>query len=122
MFAVKVPIKVEKTILGDILETALVGSMWVSEFEVVDRTPDIRQPVSDWFNQGFRVKVTDDEDGKSYVVDQYLLLHGIKLYLAKGRNNCGGCIVDGAIDPANIDQGDADCILQYAIFKDIIYG
>lgn len=64
------------------------------------------------------VKLTTDED-EVHELTLEKMQKGIKMFLSNNRANC---IYDGKVDAGNIDSGDSDCILQYALFGEVIYG
>ena len=67
------------------------------------------------------VEPFDDEETEWYVLDKEKFMTGLKLFLEDPVRLAGAICRDG-LDPCNIDAGDADTIIQLALFGDIIYG
>lgn len=61
---------------------------------------------------GGELTITDRADDKEFTLDMDMLLKGYKLYFENG----------GDLDSDNMDANDADAILQYALFGELIYG
>lgn len=60
----------------------------------------------------------DDPDTESWTLTLEKLLNGIKLYFEQG---CHVQVEDNTIDTCDIDANDADCIVQFALFGEVIY-
>lgn len=52
-----------------------------------------------------------------FTIEQFM--QGFRLYLEQG---CHVNIEDNAIDTCDIDASDADCIVQFGIFGEVVYG
>lgn len=61
----------------------------------------------------------DDPDTESWTLTLDKLLNGIKLYFEDG---CHVKVEDNSIDTSDIDANDADCIVQFALFGEVVYG
>lgn len=61
----------------------------------------------------------DDPDTESWTLTLSKLLNGVKLYFEDG---CHVEVENNAIDTGDIDANDADCIVQFALFGEVVYG
>ena len=116
----KINIKVEELTHDDIvniLSTALYGSPYlvvdntVKEYE--EATGDtIEDRLADMLLKGQKVVLIDAEEDKKHNLTLSKLKKGWGQYIAKG----------GSTDIEDYDLLDADAIIQYSIFGDVIYG
>ena len=66
---------------------------------------------------GKAVILIDEEDETEYQLTLEKLVEGCRIYtIRKGKD------IQKALDEADFDANDADAIIQYALFGDIIYG
>ncbi len=95
--------------IDNIVDSALYSgiSYWCSLGEVGRHIKGV-EFMSHEISKGGTLKLTDGEDGKVYLLTKAKLLKGVSLY----HNH----------DYENYDAGDADCIIQLAIFGEVIYG
>lgn len=49
-------------------------------------------------------------------------LQGFALWLKNGGDRHGAVAEDGTVDTSNIDAAAADCIIQYALFGEVVFG
>lgn len=105
--------------IDDIMATALEGgiSYWCDDAEVIG---DYRgEYASEQISRGGTLKLHDYEEDKIYELTLSKFLNG----LAKVVGERGLDVLnEGKIDPSNIDAEDADAIIQYAIFGEVVYG
>lgn len=118
--------------IDDIVATALEGGInyWCREAEVVGEY--LGEYASEQISRGGVLKLHDIENGKTYKLNKEKLVNGIKMYLedtekpydildvgqssvgcSKGEYTLDCCMVDGCV---------ADMIIQYALFKEIMFG
>jgi len=133
----EMPIRIEFNLkitdqdIEDIVVTAIEGGIgyWAcldntteewNEFEKSNLTTS--EYCSKLLLDGKKLRFIDDEDrNTSWLLDIDMLLNGIKMYI----ESCSTDIVDSGcfeLDLCNLDANSADCIFQYALFKEIVYG
>lgn len=61
------------------------------------------------------------EENEEYLLDKKKSLRGLKIFLDNSEGKI--CKLDSGyeVDPTNIDANDADSIIQYAIFGELVY-
>ena len=110
---------VTKTLTSD-------GSKYV--IRVGNKTIDLLgEYASDQISRGGQLKIFDSEDfieEECVILDKEKLIKGIKLYVSNSSTNIlvqdrkQGLI----IDTCQVDAEVADCIIQYALFDEIVFG
>lgn len=114
--------------IRDIVITALEGgiSYWAcldNTGATHDGTP-ISEQATDVLLTGGSLTFTDAEGdpdapgAESWTLTLSKLLNGIKLYFEEG---CHVKVEDNAIDTCDVDANDADCIVQFAIFGEVVF-
>ena len=101
----------------NLLSTALYGSPW---FMVDNTTKEYKESDGDTIEdklvhmlyKGQEVIIIDTEEDKSYKLTSEKLLKGLSEFIRHG----------GSADIDDYDWCDADSVLQYALFGDVIYG
>lgn len=119
---VKQSIVVTEEDIDDIMCAALEGGItyWCCKAEVVG------EYLGEWGHEqiarGGTLKLHDREEDEVYELTREKLLNGIKLaYDYDCYHDYEWC--DGhSLDCCQIDADVADCIVQYALFGDVIYG
>ena len=122
-------IKVTEEDIEDIMCTALEGGIGYlacldnTEKEFVDAPKD--EPYSETcakiILRGGEIRLICEEDNESYYLNLNKFLTGIQLWIDGGYDMYGA--VDGdELDCGSIDSECADCIIQLALFDDIVYG
>lgn len=112
--------------IDDIMVSALEGGIcyWVSKVVVVGGKY-FGEYASEQISRGGELEIWLHEpldDGKKmYILTRDEFLHGFQLWIEKGGDQCGA-VCDGEVDCGEIDGCEADCIIQYALFDDIIFG
>ncbi len=120
--------------IDDIVCTAFEGGItyWCNRVEVVGEL--LGKYASDQISRGGKLKIYvdepfDEDDTTEYELDRVKLLRGLQMYLAFPCKPCGITDIswrDGkkaiVIDTSNVDAEVADMIIQFALFKEIIYG
>lgn len=105
--------------IDDIMVFALEGGItyWCSKAEVVGET--LGEYASDQISRGGELHLYDCESDEVYTLTLDKFLKGLSRYLCA----CYDQITDDdCIDPGEIDAERADCIIQYALFNEIVYG
>lgn len=104
--------------IDDILCTALeVGiNYWVDSYRI-KTNPGNCKYVSDVVSKGGTIEI-DVIDDETHELNKEKLQKGIEMFLNEYPNKID---VDGCIDPGDIDAYDADCIVQYALFNELVY-
>ena len=105
--------------IDDIMCGALEGGItyWCSRAEVVGEY--LGEYASEQISRGGELRLYDCESDKVYTLTLDKFLRGLTMYI----RSCYGCVVEnGCLEPGAIDAEGADCIIQYALFGDVIYG
>ena len=105
--------------IDDIMATALESGItyWCCAVEVVGGY--LGEYASDQISRGGMLKLYDSESNDHYWLDRNDFLRGVKLYFEEGFHVK---VENNRIDVADIDANDADCIIQFALFGEVIYG
>lgn len=108
--------------IDDIMVCALEGGVnyWCREAEVIEE-----KRVADWGHEqiarGGVLMLHDAEEDEIYELNLEKFLTGFKLWVAQGMDTYGA--VSGRdVDCGMIDAGDADSIIQLALFGEVVYG
>lgn len=114
-------IKVNAEDIDGIMACALEGGItyWCDEARVVGEY--LGEYASDQISRGGQLLLHDMEAEETYLLNKEKFLNGLKLFLNDSEGKI--CKLDGGyeVDPANIDANDADSIIQYAIFGELVY-
>ncbi len=101
------------------MSAALDGGItgWCGRTEVVgERRGEF---ASDEISRGGELRLYDMESDEAYTLTLDMFLRGLSRYI-------GGCYdyvtENGSLDVGQIDAEGADCIVQYALFGDVVYG
>lgn len=123
-------VRVRNEDIDDIMVSALEGGInyWCRKVEV--KGDYFGEYASDQISRGGELVLHDAEENKLYTISKEKFIEGLKKYIAAGNTGCiareknsiGVYTGKLNIDPCNIDAGAADCIIQYALFGDVIYG
>lgn len=111
--------KVTDQDINDIMSAALDGGItgWCGRTEVVGER--CGKYASDEISRGGELRLYDMETDEVYTLTLDKFLRGLSQYI-------GGCYdyvtENGSLDAGQIDAEGADCIIQFALFGDIIYG
>lgn len=110
-------IRVTNEDIDDIMESAMTGcTYWCERVEPVDHY--LGQYANEQISRGGSLKFFSLEDGSCEVLTKTKFRNGLSKWLEKVKPVTEG----GRIDPGQMDANDADAIIQYALFDDIIYG
>lgn len=114
-------IKVNAEDIDDIMACALEGGItfWCDEVRVVGEY--LGEYASDQISRGGQLLLHDMEEEETYLLSKEKFLKGLKIFLDNSEGKI--CKLDSGyeVDPANIDANDADSIIQYAIFGELVY-
>lgn len=120
-FSIRVEVEVSLTQqdIDDIMVTALEGGIcyWCRKAEVVGEY--LGEYASDQISRGGSLVLHDAESTQTWELNREKFLKGVKLYFEHG---CNMQVEGGCIDTGDIDASDADCIVQFAIFGEVVYG
>lgn len=105
--------------IDDIMVAALEGGInyWCREAEVVGKY--LGEYASDQISRGGSIILHDSESSDKWELTLEKFLNGVKLYFEDG---CHVQVEDNCIDAGDIDAGDADCIVQFALFGEVVFG
>lgn len=105
--------------IDDIMAVALDGGIcyWCRKAEVVGEY--LGEYASDQISRGGALILYDAESAQTWELTLEKFLNGVKLYFEQG---CHVQVEDNAIDAGDIDANDADCIIQFAIFGEVVFG
>ena len=105
--------------IDDIMVTALEGGInyWCRKAEVMGGY--LGEAASDQISRGGSLILHDAESSDKWELTLEKFLNGVKLYFEDGYNVQ---VEDNCIDAGDIDAGDADCIVQFALFGKVVFG
>ena len=105
--------------IDDIMVTALEGGInyWCRKAKVVGEY--LGECASEQISRGGTLVLYDAESSDQWELTLEKFLNGVKLYFEQG---CHVQVEDNAIDAGDIDAGDADCIIQFALFGKEVFG
>ena len=105
--------------IDDIMATALEGGInyWCRKAEVVGEY--LGEYASEQISRGGSLTLYDAESSDKWELTLEKFLNGVKLYFEQG---CHVQVEDNAIDACDIDASDADCIVQFAVFGEVVFG
>ena len=128
-----VQIELKPDDINDILCTAFEGGVdyWCSGFVGMggnlDQLPENQIEIEyEYEHVGYGGKLQVKDDEKTYLLTQENFQSGLQKWIDKNPNS-----VEihhdyrnkyTTLDIGNIDAGDADCIVQYALFGELVYG
>lgn len=117
----KMKVRLQESDVDDIMTTALEWGInyWCDRVEVVGE--DRAEYIGDEISRGGKLRIHDKEEDEWYVLDMEKLCKGVKLWLESGGDDYGAFSGDGSVDCGKIDGGAADCIVQYALFGEIVF-
>lgn len=105
--------------IDDIMAVALDGGIcyWCRKAEVVGEY--LGEYASDQISRGGALILHDAESAQTWELTLEKFLKGVKLYFEQG---CHVQVGDNAIDTCDIDANDADCIVQFSVFGEVMFG
>lgn len=105
--------------IDDIMDAALAGGIfyWCEAVEVDGEY--LGEYASEQISRGGTLILYDSEENKTYTLNKEKFIEGMKKYI----ESYGVFINRGMnINTCDIDSEAADCIIQYALFGDVIFG
>ena len=121
-FTVRAEVEVNLTQqdIDDIMVAALEGGIcyWCRKAEVVGEC--LGEYASDQISRGGSLILHDAESSDKWELTLDKFLKGVGLYIKEGS----GVMVEDfkLVDIGCIDGPDADCIIQYALFGELVFG
>lgn len=105
--------------IDDIMAVAMEGGIcyWCRKAEVVGEY--LGEYASDQISRGGALILHDAESAQTWELTLEKFLKGVKLYFEQG---CHVQVEDNAIDTCDIDANDADCIVQFSVFGEVMFG
>jgi hypothetical protein len=115
---IEIPVNITMQDIDDILTTAFEGGInyWCESVKVDGEY--LGEYASEQISRHGGLYLTDAEDDQVYYLEINSFLNGLKLYLKDNPE----LVENGTIDTCNVDADVADCIVQLAIFKEVVYG
>ena len=108
--------------IDDIMACALEGSInyWCKEAKVIGEY--LGEYASEQISRGGILELYDTEDDEVYLFDIKKFIQGFEAWVENGYDYNGAVSANGKVDTSLIDAGDADTIIQFALFDEIVYG
>lgn len=110
--------------IDDIMVSALEGGIvyWCYRAETVGKPKG--KYASDQISRGGTLRLYDREDESVYELTKEKLVKGIAMYLENPTQSDVLEVIDHELrlDTSYVDADVSDCMVQYALFDDIIYG
>jgi hypothetical protein len=108
--------------IDDIIACALEGGInyWCSEAKVIGEY--LGEYASEQISRGGILELYDAEDDEAYMLDAKKFMYGFETWIENGYDYNGAVGANGKVDTSLIDAGDADTIIQLALFDEVVYG
>ena len=106
--------------VDDILCNAFEGgvtSMWCGGIRIVGEK--LGEHAFEQISRGGSLIIIDDETEKEYELNLDNFMRGLQMFL---QEDFGPYVYEGKVDPGEMDAIASDCVLQYAIFGEAVYG
>lgn len=119
---IQMTVELKQEDVDDIMVGALEGGInyWCYRAEVVEDCY-YGEFASEQISRGGSLRLYDSECDKVYALDLEKFVRGFKMWVKNGYDN-HGAIIGGEVECGNIDAEDADQIVQFAIFGEVVYG
>ena len=119
MVRAQIEVNLSQQDIDDIMVTALEGGInyWCRKAKVVGEY--LGDAASDQISRGGSLTLYDAESSDKWELTLEKFLNGVKLYFEQGYHVQ---VEDNAIETGDIDAGDADCIVQFALFGEVVFG
>lgn len=117
-----VKVKLTEEDIDDIMCSALEGGItyWCRKAEVAG------EYLGEWGHEqiarGGTLVLCDAESSDKWELTLDKFLAGVKMWLESGGTRCLTDLGDGRIDTCNVDGYEADSIVQYALFGELVFG
>lgn len=104
--------------IDDIMATALNSiGYWCGKVDIFGER--LGKCASEQISRGGALILHDVKGNKAWKLTWAKFLNGVKLYFEQG---CHVKVEDNAIDTDDISANDADCIVQFALFGEVVFG
>ena len=122
--SVEFKVRITDEDIDDIMVSALEGGInyWCCRAEAVGLP--LGEYASDQISRGGMLRLYDREDESAYELTKEKLVKGISMYLENPTQSDVLEVIDHELrlDTSYVDADVSDCMVQYALFDDIIYG
>lgn len=129
---IQVPVEVDDEFFDNLLCTAFEGgsNYWIDHVIINHPAGDKPKgvPGSLWasaaLNAGGSVMIYPQEEADVYRLTKEKFVAGLQAWVSTypGKAPLTTENKKGCLDGCNMDADDADCILQYALFKEVVFG
>jgi hypothetical protein len=129
---IRVPIELDDEFFDDIICTMFEGgsNYWLGKIQVIhpDGEKPSGMPASEWIasavNKDGMIKILPQEDTVTVILDKKRLVDGLEKWITRHPSSVSLINENekNSIDAGNIDADDADAILQYAVFGELVFG
>ena len=111
-------IKYTQENIDDIMSMALEGGItyWCSQAKVKEKY--LGAYASEQISRGGTLHLYDEEDDSEYELTLEKFITGLLLFLQENPS----FVESGELDVCQMDTADADIIVQYALFGELVYG
>lgn len=111
-------IKYTQENIDDIMSMALEGGItyWCNQAKVKEKY--LGTYASEQISRGGTLHLYDEEDDSEYELTLEKFITGLLLFLQENPS----FITNSDLDVCQMDAADADIIIQYALFGEIVYG
>lgn len=118
---VEIEVEVSNEDIDDIVSSALEGGInyWCCSAEIGEEEY-LGEYASEQISRGGTLILYDSEDDETYVLTKENLLKGIAQAIKAGHGI--SWIEEGKLDLCTFDAGDADLVVQYALFGEVVFG
>lgn len=104
--------------IDDIMATALNSiGYWCGKVEIFGEC--LGKCASEQISHGGALILHEAKGNRAWKLTWAKFLNGMKLYFEQG---CHVNVEDNTIDIGDIDANDADCIVQFALFGEVVFG
>ncbi len=116
-------VRVTSEDIDDVMVSALEGGItyWCDEAVVVGQY--LGDFASDQISRGGMLKLHANEDDEWFILTKEKFLHGLEMELSDAKERITDVDENGEryLDPGDIDGVEADNIVQYALFGELVY-
>lgn len=124
LLSVEFKVRISDEDIDDIMVSALEGGInyWCYRAEAVGNP--LGEYASDQISRGGMLRLYDREDESVYELTKEKLVKGVAMYLENPTQSDVLEVIDHELrlDTSYVDAVVSDCMVQYALFDDIIYG
>ena len=108
--------------IDDIMTCALEGGInyWCSKAKVVGEYRG--EYASEQISRGGTLELYDSGEDEVYELNIEKFMQGFKTWIENGYDYNGALSTNGKVDTSLIDANDADTIIQFSLFDEIVYG